>query len=253
MPAGRGRRRLIPSETASTKAQALFRIMAARAKRSRSALFPPTGSACTTCMAMSGNGARIAGTTAIKERPPVAQLPPGRPEIAVAGRFAAVRGLRSGVSPRGVAQLEHFRPPGQRIGFRVARTLTLILSSLPLSFLLSWGSGGAAPWRFFLRPSMDNARRTGAALEAHFQFLLWLIPAVARFPRSQKLLLTDRIQTAALDVFDSAWKPPIRGREESISPARSRARQPAAISSTRFRTYEAASAAAGRCSPAGSR
>jgi prevent-host-death family protein len=50
---------------------------------------------------------------------------------------------------------------------------------------------------------MDNARRTGAALEAHFQFLLWLIPAVARFPRSQKLLLTDRIQSAALDVLDS--------------------------------------------------
>lgn len=49
----------------------------------------------------------------------------------------------------------------------------------------------------------DNARRTGPALEAHFQFLLWLIPAVERFPRSQKFLLGDRIQTTALDVLES--------------------------------------------------
>jgi hypothetical protein len=31
----------------------------------------------------------------------------------------------------------------------------------------------------------------------------WLFPAIARFPRSQKLLLTDRIQTTALDILDS--------------------------------------------------
>ena len=46
---------------------------------------------------------------------------------------------------------------------------------------------------------MNNARQTGAVLEAHFQFLQWLFPAIARFPRSQKLLLTDRIQSIALD------------------------------------------------------
>jgi hypothetical protein len=49
----------------------------------------------------------------------------------------------------------------------------------------------------------DHARRTGPALEAHFQFLLWLIPAVERFPRSQKFLLGDRIQMTALDVLES--------------------------------------------------
>jgi hypothetical protein len=32
---------------------------------------------------------------------------------------------------------------------------------------------------------MDNARRTGPAVEAQFQFLLWLIPAVERFPRDE--------------------------------------------------------------------
>jgi hypothetical protein len=39
-------------------------------------------------------------------------------------------------------------------------------------------------------------------LEAHFQFLQWLIPAVERFPRAQKFLLGDRIQTTALDVLE---------------------------------------------------
>lgn len=48
-----------------------------------------------------------------------------------------------------------------------------------------------------------NARRTGPALEAHFQFLLWLAPAVQKFPRSQKFVLGDRIQTTALDVLDA--------------------------------------------------
>ena len=48
-----------------------------------------------------------------------------------------------------------------------------------------------------------DARRTGPALEAHYQFLLWLAPAVEKFPRSQKFVLGDRIQTTALDVLDA--------------------------------------------------
>ena len=44
----------------------------------------------------------------------------------------------------------------------------------------------------------DAARITGPALEAHFQFVLWLIPTVEKFPRGQKFLLGDRIQTAVL-------------------------------------------------------
>ena len=31
--------------------------------------------------------------------------------------------------------------------------------------------------------------------------MLWLVPAVEKFPRSQKFLLGDRIQSAALDVI----------------------------------------------------
>lgn len=48
----------------------------------------------------------------------------------------------------------------------------------------------------------DNARRTGPALEAMYQFTLWLVPTVEKFPRSQKFLLGDRIQSTALDVVE---------------------------------------------------
>ncbi len=48
-----------------------------------------------------------------------------------------------------------------------------------------------------------GARETGPALEAHYRFLLWLVPAVDGFPRRQKFLLGDRIQTTALDVLES--------------------------------------------------
>ena len=47
----------------------------------------------------------------------------------------------------------------------------------------------------------DRARETGPALHAHYRFILWLVPAVARFPRSQKFLLGDRIQ--GLDVLEA--------------------------------------------------
>ncbi len=49
----------------------------------------------------------------------------------------------------------------------------------------------------------QNARRTGPALEAHFQFLQWLVPTVEKFPRDQKFLLDDRMQKTALDVLEA--------------------------------------------------
>ena len=49
----------------------------------------------------------------------------------------------------------------------------------------------------------DHARETGPALEAHYRFILWLVPAVERFPRSQKFLLGDRIQGMATDVLEA--------------------------------------------------
>ena len=41
------------------------------------------------------------------------------------------------------------------------------------------------------------------AAEAHCQFLLWLVPTLEKFPRSQKFLLADRIQTTALAVLET--------------------------------------------------
>lgn len=52
-------------------------------------------------------------------------------------------------------------------------------------------------------PIAINARRTGPALEAHYQFLTWLVPAIEKFPRAQKFLLGDRIQATALDILDA--------------------------------------------------
>jgi hypothetical protein len=48
----------------------------------------------------------------------------------------------------------------------------------------------------------DNARQTGPALEAMYQFILWLVPTLEKFPRAQRFLLGDRMETAALDVLD---------------------------------------------------
>lgn len=47
-----------------------------------------------------------------------------------------------------------------------------------------------------------GARRTGPALEAMFRFILWLVPTVEKFPRSQKFLLGDRIQATSIDVLE---------------------------------------------------
>jgi hypothetical protein len=32
----------------------------------------------------------------------------------------------------------------------------------------------------------DNSKRTGAAIEAHYQFLAWLVPTIEKFPKSRK-------------------------------------------------------------------
>ncbi len=55
---------------------------------------------------------------------------------------------------------------------------------LNLCYFVSWGFMGFAP-NFFQEEAMnDNVKRTGPAIEAHYQFLLWLVPTVDRFPKS---------------------------------------------------------------------
>jgi hypothetical protein len=58
---------------------------------------------------------------------------------------------------------------------------------------------------------IDRSRRSGVALEKTYQFLLWLIPAVEKFPRAQKFLLGDRMQTLALDVQESLIEATLAG------------------------------------------
>lgn len=49
----------------------------------------------------------------------------------------------------------------------------------------------------------DSARTTGPAIDAHYRFILWLIPTLLCFPRSQKFLLADRIQEIAIDILEA--------------------------------------------------
>ena len=48
----------------------------------------------------------------------------------------------------------------------------------------------------------DNSKRTGAALEAHYQFLAWLAPTVEKYPKSHKFSLGDRIMSLSLDLLE---------------------------------------------------
>jgi hypothetical protein len=66
------------------------------------------------------------------------------------------------------------------------------------------GSRGEAPGRNFCKGRIaDNSKRTGAAVEAHYQFLVWLLPTVEKFPKSHKFTLGDRIETNALNVLEA--------------------------------------------------
>ena len=45
-------------------------------------------------------------------------------------------------------------------------------------------------------------RQTAPVLEKTYQFVLWVVPTIEKFPRAQKFLIGDRIQTAALNVLE---------------------------------------------------
>ena len=47
----------------------------------------------------------------------------------------------------------------------------------------------------------DHAKRTGPAIESHYQFLAWLVPTIEKLPRSHKFTIGDRIQTTALVII----------------------------------------------------
>jgi hypothetical protein len=49
----------------------------------------------------------------------------------------------------------------------------------------------------------DNAKRTGPAVEAHYQFVIWLARTVEKFPKTHKFTVGDRIHGVALDVLEA--------------------------------------------------
>jgi hypothetical protein len=51
-------------------------------------------------------------------------------------------------------------------------------------------------------PSTHGLARGGAALDKAVLYLTWLVPVLEKFPRSQKFLLGDRLQTLALRVVE---------------------------------------------------
>ena len=65
------------------------------------------------------------------------------------------------------------------------------------------------------KPRAD-ARAHGPALEKAYQFMLWLIPTVEKFPRGQRFLLGDRIQVTALDVLEGLVEATYSAQVESI-------------------------------------
>ena len=53
-----------------------------------------------------------------------------------------------------------------------------------------------------------------------YRFLLWLVPTVEAFPRSQKFLLGDRIQSIALEVLEALIEATYsRARERQLGEA----------------------------------
>ena len=48
----------------------------------------------------------------------------------------------------------------------------------------------------------ESCQHAGIVQERVYRFVLWLMPAVDKFPRSQKFLLGDRIQSLALEVLE---------------------------------------------------
>ena len=65
-----------------------------------------------------------------------------------------------------------------------------------------------------------TARQTGPALEAMHRLILWLVPTVEKFPRAQKFLLAERIQTTALGCLERLIEATYsRGREPVLGEA----------------------------------
>ena len=58
------------------------------------------------------------------------------------------------------------------------------------------------------------------AITKLYDFLLWIIPKLEKFPRSQKFLIADRIETALLDILDLLKATPLRSANLKLEQVR---------------------------------
>ena len=163
--------------------------------------FAANPGACTTCTATSGSGARTVGTKVTRRADDGSAWLQGDCSCACGARRLLGRPsevLRSAY--RGwVVPDDPVRRP----------RLSGLQDAYPLiPYIFTTGVWGEAPVVFSGRLGIDqtrrssNTRRTQTALEAMYRFMLWLVPTVEKFPRSQKPLLGDRNQLTALDVLE---------------------------------------------------
>ena len=110
----------------------------------------------------------------------------------------------SGAPAFGESQPQRCRRAPRRQRLSCVEDARLTLASLRL-YLLG-GAGGRSPPAIGLSAlpggTGHGARRVGPAVESMYRFMLWLVPAVEKFPRRQKFLLGDRLQATALDVLE---------------------------------------------------
>ena len=106
--------------------------------------------------------------------------------------------LQSTEPPLGLPLRGHHRQPAQRHRLPCREDAYL----LNLYVFISWVQGEALVF-FGLVPMTDNSKRTGAAIEAHYQFLVWLVPTIEKFPKSHRFTIGDRIETIAIDVLEA--------------------------------------------------
>ena len=69
---------------------------------------------------------------------------------------------------------------------------------------------------FRQRPMNKPQGRSATAMEKHYAFLRWLVPTLEQFPRGQKFLLGDRLQTAAVTVLECLIEATYSRRPESV-------------------------------------
>ena len=164
-------------------------------------------SASTTCTETSGNGWRTAGTIAMREIHPRWLGVDSRQQLHFPCRPRRFLELdpRASARPSATGPL---RQPGQRLGLPGRPDAY----PLNLCFFTSWFQGEALV-EFLLRGNSDDGQfqAHGSRCEAHYQFLIWLMPTIENSPGATNSRLATASRSA-LDVLEALTRgdsPPV--------------------------------------------